>query len=84
VQPEILGPVDPDQRVEVSIVLRPRHTLSDVQTPETPLSREQFDVEYGADPADIATVEAFAHQHRLKVLEASQSPSTVRVAGRGW
>jgi kumamolisin len=49
---------------------------------EPPLSREAFAAAYAADPADIGTVEAFARQHGLRVVESSAARRTVRVAGR--
>ena len=79
---DALGAVDPDGRVEVSVVLRPRHPLEELATGAEPLSREEFAASFGADQADIQKIEAFARQHGLKVLEASQPRRTVRLAGR--
>ncbi|HMC70649.1 MAG TPA: protease pro-enzyme activation domain-containing protein, partial [Mycobacteriales bacterium] len=63
--------------------LRPRRQLQELETrPTQPLSREEFAAAYGADPDDIARVEAFARQHDLEVIEASQPRRTVRLAGR--
>jgi kumamolisin len=45
------------------------------------LSREEFATRYGADPADVAKVEAFAHQHNLTVVEASLARRTLVLAG---
>ena len=45
------------------------------------LSREAFAAEAGADPADVAKVEAFAQEHNLTVVEASLSKRSVRLAG---
>jgi kumamolisin len=77
-------PVDPDEPVEVSLMLRPRHSLQelDARPGQQPLSREEFAARYGADPSDMATVEDFARAHNLKVIEASQPRRTVRLAGR--
>jgi kumamolisin len=47
-----------------------------------PLSREEFAATYGADPADLARVTAFAGAHGLEVVEADASRRTVRLAGR--
>ena len=80
---DVLGPVDPGERVEVSLILRPRRQLQELETrPTQPLSREEFAAAYGADPDDIARVEAFARQHGLEVIETSQPRRTVRLAGR--
>ena len=77
-----LGGVDPDERVEVSVVLRPRRPLEELASRAEPLSREEFAANYGADPGDMDKIEAFAQQHRLKVVEASQPRRTLRLAGR--
>ena len=45
------------------------------------LTREEFAARYGADPADVAKVEAFAHQHNLTVVEASLARRTVVLSG---
>ena len=81
-----LGRVDPRRRIELSLVLRPRRPLAEVEDRlgrgEPPLSREEFAAAYGADPADVGRVEAFARQHGLRVVESSPARRTVRVAGR--
>jgi kumamolisin len=45
------------------------------------LSREQFAANYGANPEDFAKIEAFAHEHNLTVIEASQARRTVVLSG---
>jgi kumamolisin len=81
-QPDALGPVNPDERVEVSLTLRSRRPLSELEARlDRPMTREEYAASYGADPADISRVEAFAHQHGLQVVEASQARRTVRLAG---
>jgi kumamolisin len=82
-QPDALGPVNPDERVEVSLTLRSRRPLSELEARlDRPMTREEYAANYGADPSDIARVEAFAQQHKLDVVEASQPRRTVRLAGR--
>src|SRR5205823_13689904 len=46
-----------------------------------PLSREEYAVRYGADPADVAMVEAYARARGLQVIESSPARRTVRLAG---
>jgi len=76
-------PVDPNQRVEVSLIVRPRRSLEELGARlEQPMTREEFAASYGADPADLAKVESFATAHRLDVVESSQPRRTVRLAGR--
>jgi kumamolisin len=45
------------------------------------VSREAFASEVGADPDDVAKVEAFAQEHNLTVVEASLSKRSIRLAG---
>jgi len=80
------GPVDPDQRIEVSVIVRPKRPLEDLDArlgqAQPYLTREEFAATYGAEPADLAKVETFAKQHGLKVIESSPARRTVRLAGR--
>jgi kumamolisin len=78
---DALGPADPDERVEVSVVLKPRQALPEVTGLSKPLTREEFAEAYGADPGDVSRVEDFAHKHGLEVVESSPSRRTVRLAG---
>ena len=80
--PDALGPADPDERVEVSVIVKPRRPLGELQVGAQPMSREEFAASYGADPNDLARVEDFARRHGLDVVEASQPRRTVVVAGR--
>jgi kumamolisin len=80
------APVDPNERIEVSVMVRPRRPLDELdarlnQPGAAVLSREEFAATYGADPADVAKVEAFARQHGLEVVESSPARRTVRLAG---
>jgi kumamolisin len=95
---KVIGEVDPAERIEVTVVLRPRvsaggprtaKALADeamsaaTQLPEQRqyLTREEFAAQRGADPADMAKVEAFAQGHNLTVIEASLAKRSVRLAG---
>ena len=81
-----LSPVNPDERVEVSVIVRPRRPLEELDArlsqAQPYLSREEFAATYGADAQDLAKVETFAQKHRLKVIESSPARRTVRLAGR--
>jgi kumamolisin len=80
---DALGPVDPDERVEVSVMVKPRRPMGELEARlDRPMTREEFAASYGADPADLARVEDFARQHGLEVVESSQPRRTVRLAGR--
>ena len=82
-QADALGPVDPNKRVEVSVMVKPRRPLSELEARlDKPMTREEFAASYGADPDDLARVERFAREHRLQVIESSQARRTVVIGGR--
>ena len=73
-----VGKADPTERLEVSVVLRHRASdslkdrvakLATGERLDRHLSREEFARQFGADPADIATVRKFASAHGLAVVE---------------
>jgi len=82
-----VGPADQVERASVSIRLRRRAgapLLDDAgRSPALPvrLTREEFAAAYGADPADIERVVAFANNHGLTVEETSIPRGTVVLAG---
>src|SRR5690348_16545351 len=80
---EALGPVDSNERIEISVIVRPRHELNDLESEQNqPMSREQFAAKYGADPADLQRVEKFAKEYNLAVVESSCARRTIRLEGR--
>src|SRR5262249_43667033 len=90
-----VGKVDPKERIEITILVRPRpsgesavaHTEGilemGAQLPEDRqyLSREEFAAQRGADPADLAKIDEFAHEHGLTVVETSIPKRTVKISG---
>ena len=85
-----IGPANPNENVEVTIRLRSRAGKRPVVAREeftkpvkdrTVLSRAEFEQQHGADPASIARVEAFAHEHGLTVKEKSEARRTVILSG---
>jgi kumamolisin len=46
------------------------------------LSSDEFTATYGADPADIAAVEAFARRHQLSTVQVDTARRTMLIAGR--
>ena len=75
-----IGPANPNEIVDVTIRLRSRSGIKPNAEPER-LSREEFEQRHGADPASIAQIEAFAHEHQLTVKEESAARRTVIVSG---
>jgi kumamolisin len=87
---KVLGPTHPEERVEVTIRLRPRapisaavHATTAAQSPKGRqyLSRKQLSDAHGATREDIAEIEMFAKAHKLAVVEASVPRRSVIVSG---
>src|SRR5260370_11670045 len=83
-----LAPADPNQRIEISVAVRPRQKPHPEQLAQSPqrrkqLTREEFEAAYGADPADLELVEVFAHEYGLTVVETSRPRRTVVLGGTG-
>jgi len=76
-----VGAVPKDEIVDVSVILKPRHPLPAPSPGAPAISRQEFAARYGADPAVIEKVEAFAREHHLKVIEVAAARRTVRLEG---
>jgi kumamolisin len=85
-----VGPVDPTERVEVTIRVRARSTTGLPSLEETGatlprdrtyLSRDQLRDRHGADPRDLDKVRAFARQCGLTVVEENPARRTVVLSG---
>jgi kumamolisin len=85
------GAPDPNEQIRVSVRLRPRTPFDTLKSSNALgatlpkdrqyLTREEYAARYGAGPADVAKVEAFAHQHNLTVVEVSLPRRTVVLSG---
>ena len=87
---QVIGDVHPDERVEVTVRVRPRpsamtpaaRTLSSQTIGERRyLTRDDLRTTLGADPADIAAVRSFAAEQGLEVIEADPAQRKVVLAG---
>ncbi len=86
-----IGPAHPDERIEVTVRLRPRTAITpEVQArtmhPGPPnardyLTREQLAADHGASQDDIDRVEAFARAHGLRLAFASEGRRSVWLSG---
>ena len=83
-----VGPARPDERLEVTVRLRRKNPLAasavdgrQLPTRRTYLTHAQLDAAHGADPADVAKVEAFARQNGLSVVESSAPRRGVVLSG---
>src|SRR5262249_49777377 len=88
----LVGPANPNERVEVTIILRQRpssgpsavgQAAARAATTGESLSREEFAAIYGADPADAAKIEDFARTHTFEIREVSLPRRSVRRGGTG-
>ena len=82
------GPIAPETRIEVTVRVRPRKPLPTADEVaaaalrgDAPLTHDQLEAEYSADPADMAKVEAFARGHHLAVVDADPARRVVILAG---
>jgi kumamolisin len=76
----VIAPVDPDERIEATIVLRRAAPLPAPQAGVV-LSREAFIAQHAARPSDADAIAAFAHDHGLTVTAVHLDRRSMRVAG---
>jgi kumamolisin len=89
----LLGKSDPNQRIKLSVYVRPNphpsaEALGAVAAMDSRLPRQRrylgddaFNAVYGADPADLEKVAAWAKQHKLTVVDTSISKRQLHVEG---
>lgn len=87
----VVGPVDPNERIEITITVRPRPSAAATAAADQlgtrwprdrqNLSRDEFDATFGADPADLAKIEDFARGYNLEILESSVPRRSIRLSG---
>ncbi len=83
----VLGPAPADERLEVTVRLRPRTPLPTAQSMLQPsyvpqqYSHEELEAKHGADPADIEKVRAFAAENNLTVVRADAARRSVMLSG---
>jgi kumamolisin len=87
----VVGAPDPQQQINVTLVLRRRPGSTGPTRPEHVearrpgerryLDRKEFAEAHGASLEDIAKVQAFAHDHHLTVVEVSPARRVVRLSG---
>jgi kumamolisin len=64
-----IGPIDPHQLIEISVVLNHRKALPAVGIGTKTMSHDDFAREYGADAAHVDKIRQFARENHLQVLE---------------
>ncbi|MBR0835013.1 S8/S53 family peptidase [Bradyrhizobium manausense] len=86
---KLVGAVDPKQEIEISVRLRAKRADDEqvmalgAQPPRERqyLSRSEFAEQMGADPADVAKIDDFAHHHDLNVKSVHLASRTVKLTG---
>jgi kumamolisin len=78
-----IGPTDPHQLIEVSVILKHRQNLPDLEQVSQHTSHSDFARTYGADPAAVDKIHEFAREYKLHLLERGDEPlrRTVTLSG---
>jgi kumamolisin len=84
----VVAPAPSDERLEVTVRLRPKNALPRAQdmlklssAPLKQLTHAQYAERYGADAKDLASVRKFAKEHNLSVVRESVSRRSVILSG---
>lgn len=78
-----IGRTQPQQVISVSLIVRRKNPLDLQALGGRHVSREEFDAQYAADPADFEALRQFAHRHGLTVDESASSLSRRTLVVRG-
>lgn len=84
----VIGPAPADERLEVTVRLRPRNPLPAAQSmlqpsyvPQQYFTHEELEAKHGADPADIEKIREFAQENNLTVVRADAARRSVMLSG---
>jgi kumamolisin len=81
------GSADPNEAMQVTVVLRPQASgqkssaLADLVARGRRISREEYAAQFGADPADVQKVAAFASEFGLTMANVNLPARTVQLNG---
>jgi hypothetical protein len=64
-----IGPIDPHQIIEVSLILKHRQELPKLTGSEKRMTHSDYARTYGADPAHVDKIRQFAKENNLQMLE---------------
>jgi kumamolisin len=81
------GTLDPDEIMQVTVTLRPRSgenedSLAQLIAGGQRISREEYASRFGADPADVQTVLAFASHYGLAMSNVNLGARSVTLSGK--
>jgi kumamolisin len=79
----LVGPTDPNQLVEVSVVIKQRRELKLEHLQGRTLSHDEFAAAYGAEPEHLERIRAFATANNLKAVETREEIArrTIKIQG---
>ncbi len=72
----------PDDPIQVTVILNRRNPAPQLCETHRTLEYSRFAEDHGADPAAVTTVETFASEHHLSVVEINSAARTVVLRGR--
>jgi kumamolisin len=75
------APLDPNEEISITLIVRRRNELPDEALSAEPMSREQFVAEYGADPADIERVTGMLTRYGVRIDETDLGGRRIRATG---
>lgn len=81
-----VAPADPNELMQVTVVLRPKDAKASTRLDEIiargeHISREEYTSRFGADPADVEKVREFASSYGLASADVDLAARTVRLIG---
>jgi kumamolisin len=79
----LVGRAGPEQIISVSLIVKRRNPLDLAVMGGRTVTREVFEAQYGADPANFEALRNFAHEHGLTVDEAASSLARRTLVLRG-
>jgi kumamolisin len=74
------APIDPSQEISITIVLRRRNELP-AEAMASPIPREQFTAEFGADPADVERVTGTLVRNGIRIDQVDPGSRRIRATG---
>ncbi len=81
---KVVGPAPADERLEVTVRLRPKNKMPDMLSavgPVQTVTHEQYDKLYGASAGDLAEVTKFARANNLVVVRVASTRRSVMLSG---
>jgi kumamolisin len=87
---KVVGQCDPAEKIEAVVMLRRQdeqqfeqlvRRIASGAPGATPISRDELEKRFGASPADVAKLNAFAAQHGLDVVREDAAARTVVLSG---